>query len=97
MLELSTLLDSSSLPLSRCPNFSPVSNHCDSTDSLYPKSVESKDLDEENDWCCSWNQRLRFPIVRKGGICAGKNGVGIKISGGSCEGLGGEEGGIGSS
>ncbi|KAK9274761.1 hypothetical protein L1049_022013 [Liquidambar formosana] len=77
MPDLGNLLNSSSLPVSRCPNLKPVPDPCDPTTSLSPNSVNAVGIDET--WCCNWEQRLRFPIVHKGKTCNGKNGVGIRV------------------
>ncbi|MCL7033204.1 hypothetical protein MKW94_004180 [Papaver nudicaule] len=86
MLDVSNLLDaSSSLQITRCPNFLPVSStlNCDSStsESLYP--VESKTLNQEksSSWCSNLDTRLSNPISSNSGICKGNNGNigGIKV------------------
>ncbi|XP_026402221.1 histone-lysine N-methyltransferase ASHR3-like [Papaver somniferum] len=85
MLDVSNLLDSStSLQITRCPNFLPVSStlNCDSStsDSLYP--VESKTLNQEKNtsWCSNLGTRLGNPISTNGKISKGNSGnIGIKV------------------
>ncbi|KAI3946688.1 hypothetical protein MKW98_003251 [Papaver atlanticum] len=85
MLDVSNLLDSStSLQITRCPNFLPVSStlNCDSStsDSLYP--VEPKTLNQEKNtsWCSNLGTRLGNPISTNGGISKGNSGnMGIKV------------------
>ncbi|XP_010268461.1 PREDICTED: histone-lysine N-methyltransferase ASHR3 isoform X2 [Nelumbo nucifera] len=72
------VFNSSSLALPHCPNLLSVSDFCDSSDSLYPSSVQSETLEKKNGWCCSWEQRRRYPNGSKEGI-AGRNGLGIKF------------------
>uniref|UniRef100_A0A5B7BNK0 Putative histone-lysine N-methyltransferase ASHR3 isoform X1 n=1 Tax=Davidia involucrata TaxID=16924 RepID=A0A5B7BNK0_DAVIN len=74
MPDLGNLLNSSSLTLSRCSNLKAVSDQSDANGLLYTNSV--KTLVRDENWCCNWDQRLRFPAVHKGDLC---NGNGIRV------------------
>ncbi|KAI3996606.1 hypothetical protein MKX01_009438 [Papaver californicum] len=76
MLNVGNLLDSSSssLQITRCPNFLPVSStlNCDSS--------TSGSLYSNSNWCSNLDTQLGNPISTNGGTSKGNNGnIGIKV------------------
>lgn len=63
MPDLANLLNPSSLKLVHCPNLKSVSDQCESSSPL--NSDITRTLSSDDNFRCSWDERLRYPVLQQ--------------------------------